>query len=322
MKKIIYTPHDRYFRSSMSHPQVARQFFETHLPEKIRQMANLDTLWLRQDTYVDEDLQLSMTDMVFSVELQGKPGYFYILTEHQSKSDPLMPFRLLKYMSAIMTQHLKETQGTVLPLVYPIVLYAGDKPYHHSTDLFDLFGEHEPLAREIFLKPFHLVDVTQIPDETLRQKTWLSIMLMCLKHTMDRTDILQWIDPLVDNINTVEVEGGFDFAKASFTYLFETGEASDPKQLSHLLHGRLSPTLEETTMTTMAQYFRQEGVQQGVRQGEAAIILRQMQCRFGDVPKAYEQRITQANADTLLQLGEKILEAKTLADIFEESELE
>lgn len=57
---------------------------------------------------------------------------------------------------------------------------------------------------------------------------------------------------------------------------------------------------------------------QGVQLGEAAIVLRLIQRRFGNIPKTYEQRITQANADTLLSLGEKILEAQTLEDLFEE----
>lgn len=56
----------------------------------------------------------------------------------------------------------------------------------------------------------------------------------------------------------------------------------------------------------------------GMQKGEAAIILRQLQRRFGKIPKAYKQRIVQADAKTLLTLGDKILDAKTLEDLFEE----
>lgn len=60
------------------------------------------------------------------------------------------------------------------------------------------------------------------------------------------------------------------------------------------------------------------GIQKGMQQGEAALVLRLAQRRFGRVPQSYKQRITQADADTLLDLGEKILEAKTLKDLFKE----
>ena len=59
-------------------------------------------------------------------------------------------------------------------------------------------------------------------------------------------------------------------------------------------------------------------LEQGAQRGEAALLLRQAQRRFGRVPQSYKQRITQANADTLLELGEKILEAQTLKDLFKE----
>src|SRR5947207_2344959 len=120
MKKIVATPHDRFFRLSMSHPRVARQFFETQLPEHIRKVANLDTLQIRKDTYLSPKLQLSMTDILFSVEMNGKSGYFYLLVEHKKKSERLTPFQVLKYTVPIIDQHLKEHGGEEIPLVCPI----------------------------------------------------------------------------------------------------------------------------------------------------------------------------------------------------------
>ncbi len=64
----------------------------------------------------------------------------------------------------------------------------------------------------------------------------------------------------------------------------------------------------------------QQGRQEGRQEGEAAILIKQMQRRFGDVPAAYAQRIKQADANTLLGLAEKILDAKNLSELFEETE--
>jgi hypothetical protein len=58
-----------------------------------------------------------------------------------------------------------------------------------------------------------------------------------------------------------------------------------------------------------------------IQKGEAAIIMRLMQHRFGNIPEVYEQRIQQADANTLLSFGEKILEAKTLEDLFKDDNL-
>ncbi|WP_280124176.1 Rpn family recombination-promoting nuclease/putative transposase [Coxiella endosymbiont of Ornithodoros amblus] len=51
----------------------------------------------------------------------------------------------------------------------PLVFYHRKKRYPYSTDLFTLFSDEEPLAREVLLKPFTLVDVTQMADEKLKE---------------------------------------------------------------------------------------------------------------------------------------------------------
>lgn len=58
------------------------------------------------------------------------------------------------------------------------------------------------------------------------------------------------------------------------------------------------------------------GIEKGMQQGEAAIILRQLKHKFASIPKKYEQLIKQADAEILLTWGERILEAKRIEDIF------
>jgi predicted transposase/invertase (TIGR01784 family) len=109
---------------------------------------------------------LKITDILYAVTILEKTGYIYLLIEHQSNPEVLMPFRLQQYIFSIMTQHLKQKTTKVLPLVMPMVFYHGKEKYPYSTDIFQLFGDHSNLAQELFLKPFQLIDLTIIPDET------------------------------------------------------------------------------------------------------------------------------------------------------------
>jgi predicted transposase/invertase (TIGR01784 family) len=154
----------------MSHPRVAKEFFESYLPATILKKINLDTLQLRPGTFVDEELQLKVTDALFSVDCQGKPAYLYTLVEHLRNPDRWMAFRRLQYQLQIMDQHRKETGE--LPIVYVLVLYNGEKQYPYSTDIFDLFAEHKALAQEALLRPFKLIDLSQISDKKLKHKAW------------------------------------------------------------------------------------------------------------------------------------------------------
>ena len=51
-------------------------------------------------------------------------------------------------------------------------------------------------------------------------------------------------------------------------------------------------------------------------QGEATMLLRLLEKRFGAIPKALQNRIQQADSDTLLQWSERVLNSHSLEDVF------
>jgi len=219
MKK-INNPHDSYFRTAMSDVRVATEFFEQHLPAPIRQVVDLNTLELQKSSFIDDALQSSMADILYAVELNEQPGYLYTLVEHQRKPDPLMPYRILRYQLRIMDQHLKKHHTQTLPVIVPLVFYNGEQLYPYSTDLFDLFGDHAQLARQTLLEPFTLVDVTQIPDEKLKQLQWAGIMEFTQKHIFAR-DFMPFLRELIPLLKRLHEAGAQDYLLSTLTYLFQ-----------------------------------------------------------------------------------------------------
>ena len=159
MTKKISNIHDKFFRSMMNHSQVAREFFEKHLPDKIKKIIDLNSLDLKSGSFVDEELKLQVTDMLYSADFNGSPGYLYLLIEHQSTPLKLMPLRILKYMISIMENHSEMTNSDILPVVFPIIFYTGRSPYKYSTYLFDLFGDLGNLAKQFLFDKYRLIDL-------------------------------------------------------------------------------------------------------------------------------------------------------------------
>ena len=78
---------------------------------------------------------------------------------------------------------------------------------------------------------------------------------------------------------------------------------------------------ESTVMTGLAERLRSEGMQQGRQegrqQGEQTLLRKQLVRRFGPLDDDTEQRLQQATTDQLEQWAENLLDAQSLAEVFD-----
>ncbi|WP_267256586.1 Rpn family recombination-promoting nuclease/putative transposase [Coxiella endosymbiont of Ornithodoros maritimus] len=68
---------------------MAKEFFEYHVPNNILKAADLNSLHLQKSSFIDEHLKASMANILYSVKLNCRPGYFYIIVEHRRNPDKL-----------------------------------------------------------------------------------------------------------------------------------------------------------------------------------------------------------------------------------------
>ncbi len=68
-------------------------------------------------------------------------------------------------------------------------------------------------------------------------------------------------------------------------------------------------------MGSFAERYIQQGKQEGRQEGEAIVLLRQLQLKFGDIPEAVRSRIEGADAQTLLAWSERILTAASIEQV-------
>ncbi len=175
------TPHDAVFKQFLMHAETARDFLEIHLPVELRELCDLNTLHLESGSFIEESLKGHSTDVLYSVQMQGNPGYLHVVIEHQSKPDKKMAFRMMRYSIAAMHRHL-EADHDKLPLVVPILFYQGEAtPYPLSMCWFDIFYSPE-LARRVYNSPFPLVDITITPDDEIMQHRRIAILELLQKH--------------------------------------------------------------------------------------------------------------------------------------------
>ncbi len=60
----------------------------------------------------------------------------------------------------------------------------------------------------------------------------------------------------------------------------------------------------------------QKGHQQGLHEGEANFLIRLLKHRFGDISPKYLQEIQEADHNTLLTWGERVVDAHSIEEVF------
>jgi len=271
MPQIVY-PHDKAFKRAMQDIRVARDFCEHYLPEMIKNLIDLNTLKLNHATFIDSALKETESDVLYQAEIidSKETAYIYVLAEHQSKPDKWIPFRLVKYMCEIFSQHLRQySKSKNLPLIFPIVFYNGTESYNKSMCFFDLFGGQKEIATNIFINAFRLVDLNHVPDAVIRQHRWSGLMEMIMKQEKMRDTIKLWQDTIESFGSLLQDTAGRDYFVSMLTYFLHTRNTHDHAHFFATIREQLSRTHQPTeeTIMTIAEWLKQEGRKQGMEQG-------------------------------------------------------
>ncbi|EKA5115566.1 Rpn family recombination-promoting nuclease/putative transposase [Salmonella enterica] len=256
--------HDGLFKLFLREPDTARDFLAVHLPADIRAQVRLDTLKLEPGSFVDQKLRELHSDVLYSVETaEGHAGYIYCLVEHQSTADRMMAWRMMRYSMAVMDAHLKKGNDT-LPVVVPLLFYQGTvRPYPYSTDWMDCF-DVPALAREVYSRPWPLVDVSVMEDSDLqshRRMALLELVQRDIRH-LDAASLLR------DVVQLIRLAGNTrEQVEAVLCYIIYNGMTSESiTPFLYELAGEI-PEYKELIMGTIAQQLKEEGIQLGIQQG-------------------------------------------------------
>jgi len=257
--------HDEFFRRAMEDPVIARDFLRSHLPQKVLNIIDINSLILEKESFVEENLLNSISDVLFSFKSGAGEAYVYVLLEAQSTSDYFMPYRLFKYSMNIYDRYLKNNPNAkYLPLIYPLVFYNGKKKYEAPLNFWELF-ENPEFAKEFWVNNYQLINVREIADKELKTRKLSGILEFFMKHIHERKLLKQWeeISHLLPEL--IEISGGRDYIKMILHYTVDFTEEDDKMKLGNLLHKSLREAEDE--MVSIAQSWKNEGIKIGMENG-------------------------------------------------------
>ena len=183
LDRLASHPHDAFIKDVLSNPVLAAALFKEHFPPAVTSLMDWSSLRLEPGSFVKQSLHQAHSDLLFSIQMEGSPCFLYMLFEHQTTVDEMMPFRLLNYIIEIMRSHV-EIHGLPLPPVLPMVFHQGPERWTPSPcfeDMFDLSPAHAEALLPFLPKFRHaLLDLSQFDpqkqgdDRNLKAILWLA----------------------------------------------------------------------------------------------------------------------------------------------------
>lgn len=324
--------HDAMYKLVLSVPANVASLLRAVLPPELIARLDLEHLRLVPGSFVDEDLRQRHSDILMRTRLRGDDGdgrvepevLVYCLIEHQSRPDPLMPLRILEYLVKIWRRHTdRHASTTALPMVLPVVLYQGDEPWEHSTELLDLI-DVDPTTAELaerFLPRFEfaLDDETEVDVEQLRRRPFTRQLRATVRmgqvirtHTYDVTVVLDGED-IQDLRGLQEEDGGQKVLHALLAYIL-SGSKTPMERLAEFA-AQVGPETRELVVTT-AEQLEARGQARGRLEEAARLLKRLLARKFGPVPDRLLARVDAAPLEQLETWSDLIIDATTLDDVF------
>jgi len=265
--------------------------------------------------------------LLFSAQLDGRPALLYFLYEHQSSHDIFMPLRLLDYcVRAWNDWRRKHPEASSHPAIVPVVLHHSDRGWSGSTrfaELLDLDHEaRDALAPHLVDSQFLLDDLTQQSDDQIHARALTAlaeIVALAFKHLPYEPDplaVLETLAPLM--LHVIGEPNGPAALSAVLRYVLQVSEV-EIAPLKTLVGRRLGQPGEEAVMST-AEKLEQQGIakgkSEGRAEGEAKVLLKLLTLKFGPLPDGVARRVQAASVEELDRWTERVLSAKSLAEVF------
>lgn len=205
--------------------------------------------------------------MLFRAQLAGREVLLHLLFEHQTTVDPVMPLRLLAYITEILLNYQRR-HGLPLPPVLAFVLHQGPERWTVSTSFEDLFELPEHLATGLaeFLPKFRhgLLDLSQRDAATDEGDAVLKVVLSLMKLARARLLGADFFDELAATLRHSATQMPDGFLNTLLLYAFHADVDLDTESILDRL--RQEPATQHAAMT-IAQTLIAKGEARGEARG-------------------------------------------------------
>ncbi len=319
------TPHDTLFHFTFQHPSHAGSWLRSILPAALVAALRWAALRPLPERVHGKALRFQVTDAVFTIKFVAVRGRAFLLLEHRSHHDEQLHGTVVRYSVHLAHSLRRDRTSPPLPVI-PVVLYHGPGPFDATGPASPLAGVDAAADGEMQrLQPkLDLIvdDLSRLDEAALRARDLtplgaLTLLALRVLPGASPSEAIAAIERWGALVRAVDEAPGPPVGREAIEqfgwYVLHVTDA-EPLDVHMAIQKHLQRP-EEKIMTT-AQRLRREGREEGQLEGRVATLLRLLTRRFGPLPADATARLHAANASTLDQWADRVLDAPTLAAVF------
>jgi len=310
-----HAPHEGLFLKIFKDKENTKDFLREHLPHGVLEHAHLDSLYLENVSYLDDNLRKHFSDLVFSVRMgyeEFSAAKVYLLFEHKSSPEPLVGMQILRYMALQWKEMYDQGQtvGGKLPPIIPIVIYQGRGTWQARASFQDLVEMPSKAFREFVPDfTFAFFNIGKLDEGKVQENVVLKFYVALIK-ALDSPQLRELLPQLTQGLyESLGQRTALEYIEIFFKYLVNSTEIVDKKDYAKALDKL--PEGGDKIMTTLAEEWKQEGREEGEQIGaiknSQEMLIAAFHNRFGIVkPKLTEKIRKIQSKDTLHSLFNQI----------------
>ena len=188
---VVNHQHDKIFRTVLDRKSDALALINKALNTQLE----VQDIEKYNSSFINKVFQNREADIVYKI----KDRSIFILIEHQTKVDYLMPYRILEYEVAIMQSAIDldkiKNKESKIPLVIPIVLYTGNKKWNAKKYLEENQEKIEGI--ENGLGNYNLIDINELTEKDLLEDNSFISKMMLIEKSKNTENIVEILEKIV-----------------------------------------------------------------------------------------------------------------------------
>ena len=305
-------------------------------------------------TFVLESFRAREADVVRRAPYRAADGserdvWVYVLVEHQSAPDRLIPFRVLLAMAQIWERQRREQAERNVPEaeqrlapILPVVFYTGERPWASPGRMEDLVEVPEELRPFLPRHDMVFLNVRGAPEERLAAGGdvfgWVLRLFRAEDEPLEALAAIEreMAAALRDLAGRGEGERVRVLVRFAFGWVMHRRPTAEHGPLVHVLEQELKSVVGEQEIMAIEKTYADELIEQGMAQGLAKglakglaegraegelegrkkALIRLLRIRFGERCAEIEASILALNDSARIdELLVRVLDARSLADL-------